>query len=168
MLRWLAIALLMASPARLDAQPALTTPAAAIDIVGGYAGFIDEALVDHAVVSTTVRYYLTRRVSIGPELVYMVGPGDDRDLFLTGNLVFDFLGAAAPRSPAVIPYVVVGGGLMRHSNRFGGRTSSGVEGAWTAGGGVRIRVTDRVYAIGEFRVGWEPHVRTTGGVSVLW
>jgi hypothetical protein len=167
-MRWLAIALLMASPARLAAQPALNTPAAAIDIVGGYAGFIDEALVDHAVVSTTVRYHLTRRISLGPELVYMVGPGNDRDLFLTGNLIFDFIGAAAPRPPAVRPYVVVGGGLMRHSNRFSERTVSAVEGAWTAGGGVRIRLTDRVYALGEFRLGWEPHVRTTGGVSVLW
>ena len=166
--RWLAIALLMASPARLDAQPALNASTAAIDIAGGYAGFIDDALVDHAVVSTTFRYHLTRRISIGPELVYMVGPGNDRDLFLTGNLIFDFLGTAAPRPPAVSPYVVVGGGLMRHTNRFGGRAISAVEGAWTAGGGVRIRLTDRIYALGEFRVGWEPHVRTTGGIGVLW
>ena len=163
MTRSLAIALLLVSPMGLAAQSSARSPVAGVDIVGGYAGFIDDALVDHAVVSTTVRYHLTRRVSIGPELVYMIGPGNDRDLFLTGNLIVDFL-VGRP----VNPYAVVGGGLMRHSDQFGGRAFSAVEGAWTAGGGVRIRLTDRVSALGEFRVGWEPHVRTTGGVGVRW
>jgi hypothetical protein len=57
---------------------------------------------------------------------------------------------------------------MRHGNRFGGQSFSSVEGAWTAGAGARVWVTDRVYAIGEYRVGWEPHVRATAGVGVAW
>jgi hypothetical protein len=167
--RWLAIALILAGPARLEAQTVSSAPRAAVDVVGGYAGFIDEGLIDHGVVSATLRYHLTPRISVGPELAYMVGPGDDRDLFVTGNVVFDFLARpAGSRPPAVIPYVLVGGGLMRNSNRFGSRPFSAVEGAWTAGGGVRIRLSDRVYALGEYRVGWEPHVRLTGGVGLQW
>jgi hypothetical protein len=38
----------------------------------------------------------------------------------------------------------------------------------TGGGGARVWLTDRVYALGEFRLGWEPHYRVTGGVGVLW
>jgi hypothetical protein len=150
-------------------QDAPADPRAAIDVVGGYAGFLDESMIGHTVVGATVRYQLTRRISLGPELVYMVGPGADRDLFLTGNLVVDFLPRpAGARAGRMNPYAVVGGGLMRFSNRFGNQPFANVEGAWTAGGGARLWMSDRAYAMAEYRVGWEPHVRILGGVGVLW
>ena len=40
----------------------------------------------------------------------MVGPGHDRDLFLTGNLTFDFLARRiGPRRGSVNPFLVAGG-----------------------------------------------------------
>ena len=169
MIRSFVLIVILLLPAGAGAQSASPAPRLAADIVAGYAGFLDDEFIGHTVVSGTLRYQLTRRVSIGPELVYMVGPGEDRDLFVTGNLIFDFLlRPPGSRAPSVNPYIVIGGGMMRHSNRFGDRAFSSVEGAWTAGAGARVWMTNRVYALGEYRVGWEPHTRLTGGIGTTW
>jgi hypothetical protein len=156
------VLLLLAVPAA--AQPSLGSGAA--EFFAGYSAFLDDSPVEHGVVGGRARIYLSPRTAIGPELVYMRGPGDDRDLFVTGNLTFDLIRPAAGR--AVEPFLVVGGGFSRFTNRFGGVPFSSVEGAVTGGGGARIRLTDRVYAIGEFRLGWEPHYRVTGGIGMKW
>jgi hypothetical protein len=99
----------------------------------------------------------------------MPGPGFDRDLFLTGNLTFELLvPPVEARRGTVNPFLVAGAGLMRHSDRFGTTTFAASEGAVTGGGGLRVWLTDRIYALGEFRLGWEPHYRVTGGVGLLW
>jgi hypothetical protein len=120
------------------------------------------------VVGGAARWSLTPRLSIGPEVTYMRGPQDDRDLFVTGNVTFDLTPAAAPRSGLVVPYVLGGAGLFRHFDRFGpqrlGFASN--EGAFTAGGGARVWVTPRIYVGAEARVGWEPHARLAGTVGV--
>jgi hypothetical protein len=150
----------------LIAAPA-TAQTAAVEAIGGYAAFVDESFIDHAVFGAASRFSLSPRVSIGPEIVYMRGPGFDRDLFVTGNLTFDVLRpAGGVRRGIVQPFLVAGGGLMRHSDRFGASTFTSAEGAVTGGGGARVWLTDRVYALGEFRLGWEPHYRATGGVGV--
>ena len=160
------VALVAAVPA--FAQPP-DGPKVALDLVGGYAGFLDESLIDHGVVSATLRYQVTKGISVGPEIVYMIGPNDDRDLFLTGNMVFDFLKRpVGSRAGSVNPYLVVGAGVMRHMDRFRSGSFSSYEGAFTGGAGVRVWVTEHVSASGEYRVGWEPHVRVTGGVGVTW
>jgi hypothetical protein len=165
----LSLALFLALAAPAAAQSTVPDPHAAVDVVVGYTGFVDESLVDHMAFAATIRYQVTRRLSIGPEIVYMVGPGHDRDLFLTGNAIFDFLvRPPGARAPSVNPYLVAGGGMMHHRDRFGDRGFSSFEGAWTAGAGARVWLTDRLYALGEYRVGWEPHMRVTGGIGVLW
>lgn len=169
MLRLLVLGLVLIPAVPAFAQPAADTPAAAVDLVGGYAGMLDEALIGHSVVSATFRHHLTRKVSIGPEVVYMAGPGNDRDVFVTANLMWDFLaGARPPRTGVVSPYLVIGGGISRYMNDIGGRSFSSAEGAVTAGGGARVWLSERVYAMGEYRVGWEPHVRVTGGIGLAW
>ena len=155
----------------LAATPAAAQPSQklAADFMVGYAGFVDEALIGHGVAVTGIRYQLSRRVSIGPEVVYMVGPGHDRDLFLTINMAVDFLVRhAGSRTATVNPFVIGGGGIMRHANRVGTRPISALEGAWTAGAGARFWLSERAYAIGEYRLGWEPHVRVTGGLGFIW
>lgn len=165
----LAMALVAGAAAPAAAQQPTSDLKVATEFIGGYAGFVDESLVDHAVIATSMRYRLSRRISIGPELVYMVGPGRDRDLFLTGNLTFDFLTRGiGPRRGSVNPFLVVGGGFMRHTSRFGPRDFASFEGALTGGGGVRVWISERVHILGECRLGWEPHVRVTGGVGVSW
>ncbi len=146
----------------------LPTPAlaqgGAIELTGGYAGFVDDATKHHAVAGGSARWYVSPRVSIGPELVYMRGPGTDRDLFVTGNLTFDLAGASG-RPPRVTPFLVVGAGLMRHSDRFATTTFTSSEGAVTGGGGIRARITDRLFVAGDVRLGWELHARTTASVG---
>ena len=149
---------LLAVPAIAHAQPAGTRPAPAFEFTAGYAGFVDDAMIDHGLVGGALRVHLLPRISVGPEVQYMVGPGDDRDLILTGNVTVDVL---SPDRRAT-PFFVAGGGLFRHSDRFG----SSSEGAFTAGGGVRAWLSDRVYVAGEFRIGWELHYRVTGTVGV--
>ena len=132
----------------------------------GWAGFGDEGIVHHTLVGAGARFYVSRRFSLGPELQYMVGPDSDRDLILTGNIAFDVLGPTATRPRRTTPYLVVGGGLFRHSTRFISESFSSTEGAFTAGVGVRGWVSERVFVAADARLGWEPHIRVAGTVGV--
>jgi hypothetical protein len=144
------------------AQAPEARPAPAVEFLAGYAGFADDATIDHAIAGTAVRFHLTPRLAVGPELVYMWGPGSDRDLYLTGNLTFDILPPRSGRPARVSPFLVAGGGFFQHSDRFG----SSYEGAFTAGGGARAWIGERVYAVADVRIGWELHARANGGVGI--
>ncbi|HEU4686849.1 MAG TPA: hypothetical protein VFS23_00735 [Vicinamibacterales bacterium] len=148
------------------AQSSDQRPAPAIEFLAGYAGFVDDATIDHAIYGAAGRVYLTPRLAVGPELVYMVGPDSDRDLFLTGNVTFDLLPPQQGRPRRVTPFIVGGGGFFQHSDRFGSFSSTSYEGAFTAGGGVRGWITERVYALADFRIGWELHSRVNGGIGI--
>jgi hypothetical protein len=141
------------------------SPSPAVEIAAGSAAFVDESAIGHGMVAGAARWQVTPRLGIGPEISYMRGPGFDRDLLVTGNVTWDFVGGA-PRRGLVVPYVVGGAGLFRHSDRFGAMTFASREGAFTAGGGVRAWVSRRVYIGAEARVGWELHTRVAGTVGV--
>jgi hypothetical protein len=161
----LAVAVAVTIVAPAAAQPA-SRPPAAVEFLAGYAGFADDATIDHSVFGGAGRVYLTPRLAVGPEVVYMRGPGFDRDLFLTGNVTFDLLRPRVARPPRVSPFVVAGGGFSVYKNRFGPNSFTSYEGAVTGGGGVRVWFNDRVYAAADFRLGWELHFRATGGVGI--
>jgi opacity protein-like surface antigen len=135
-----------------------------VEGIGGWAGFVDDDTIGHSVFGIAAKWNVSPRVALGPELVYMIGPRSDRDLMLTGNVTVDLF------DRPVTPFFVVGGGLFRHSDDFGGLglrgTFSSTEGAFTAGGGVRIAVNDRFYIAPEARLGWELHTRLS--VAAGW
>jgi hypothetical protein len=137
-----------------------------MEVTAGYAGFVDDATISHRLVGGLARWAVTPRLSVGPEVTYMAGPGSDRDLFVTGNVTWDLISRGAPRARLVVPYVLGGAGLSRHSDRFGALTFASYEGAFTAGGGARLWVARRVYIGGEARFGWELHTRVAGTVGV--
>jgi len=141
--------------------PAQDRPAPAVEGLAGYAGFVDDATISHTIFGGAARWYLLPRVSVGPELVYMIGPRDDRDLVVTGNVTFDFLAGR----PAATPFLVAGGGLFRHTDRFNGRSFSSTEGSFTLGGGVRVPLGERLYIAPEFRIGWETHYRVSAALG---
>ena len=143
---------------------AAATPAGAIEFALGNAAFVDDAAIHHSVVGGSVRLQVLPRVAIGPELVYMQGPRDDRDWMLTGNVTFDL--RAPQHRPRIVPFLVAGAGLLRHHDRFGGTPFVSSEGAFTAGGGVRATIADRWFVGGEARFGWEPHTRLNAIVGV--
>jgi hypothetical protein len=136
----------------------------AVEAMVGWAGFVDDAPIHHRIFGGGLRIPVRRRLSVGPEVVYMIGPASDRDFFLHGSLWVDLVTERA--QTRVVPYCVFGGGYMRHSNRFLSDTFASGEGSVTAGGGVRVHLTDRVSVGGEVRIGWEPHLRATGHVGV--
>lgn len=145
---------------------AAARPAPVVEASVGWAGFGDEGIVHHTLLGAGARYYVSRRFSIGPELQYLIGPGSDRDLILTGNLVVDVLAPTADRPRRTTPYIVVGGGLFRHSDRFQSGTFTSTEGAFTAGMGIRGWTSDRVFLAVDARLGWEPHLRVAGTVGI--
>jgi hypothetical protein len=145
---------------------AQASPVPVVEATGGYAGFVDDAVIPHGVVGGQARWAVTPRLSIGPEITYMVGPGSDRDLFVTGNVTWDLVSRGVPRPGLVVPYVVGGAGFYRHANRFGPTTFASSEGTFTGGGGARVWVTPRVYVGAEARIGWELHTRLAGTVGI--
>lgn len=134
--------------------------AAVVEGSAGWAGFGDEGLIHHSTYGVAYRANLTRRLAIGPELIVMQGPGVARDVFLTANILFDIVGDIR-----VVPYVVAGVGLMFYRFGTGVGPLSGVEGAFSAGGGARFPIDDRWHVAAEARIGWEPHLRITGLVG---
>jgi len=138
----------------------------AVEIFAGHAGFADDATIEHSVFGGAGRIYLTPRISIGPEITYMRGPGDDRDWFFLGNFIYDFRSPRSGRPPLVSPFVIAGAGFFTHSDRVGTGIYTSGEGTFAAGVGTRVHVTDRVYLTGDLRFGWEWHYRVTGGIGI--
>ena len=53
---------------RCQTPAAPPRPAPVVEAVVGWAGFVDELLVNHAVAGASARFYVSRRVSLGPEI----------------------------------------------------------------------------------------------------
>src|SRR5688572_27466269 len=138
----------------------------AVDVSAGWTGFADDGVVSETPVGAAVRWYLSPRVSIGPEFTFISGESHSHRV-LTGNLTLDLL---APRSgqSRVTPYFVLGGGVLNTSESFAfsGERFSSSEGAFTAGGGIRVPINDRVSAGADARIGWEPHIRLMAFASI--
>ena len=140
----------------------------AVEGTVGWAGWADDGRVEHhAVYGAGARVPLWRRISVGPEFSYMVGPDSDRDAVLLGSMWIDLVSPAAD-SP-VIPYVVFSGGYLAHRDERGRDPNPWQwEGAFTAGVGARGRVNDRLYVGADVRLGWSLHVRAAAHVGVTW
>jgi hypothetical protein len=98
-------------------------PRPEIKATAGWVGFIDESWINHTVIGGSARYYLTPRVGVEPEILYMIGPGSDRDVTLIPHISFDFRTRENVR-----PYVIAerdGCTIRKRSVRFGSATTSG-------------------------------------------
>ena len=143
------------------ARPALAQerPAPTAEFAVGSLSFADDGVVTEPFVGGNVRFYVSPRVSLGPEFAYVNGEHDSH-LMLTGNVTFDL---AAPRPGSavrVVPFVAAGAGLFATKESFPSDPSfTHTEGAFTAGGGFRADLGKRAFAGVEARVGWELHVR---------
>ena len=63
--------------------------------------------------------------------------------------------------------LVAGGGLFQTREDFPGMPSlTSNEGAFTAGGGVRVAAGDRITVGVDVRMGWEPHIRVNGALGI--
>ena len=133
-----------------------------LKLIIGASAFLDEEIpFDHFDVGASIRFGLTKRLSIEPQFLYMSGPGSDRDYTLTGNISYDLL-----HSSRYSIYVVGGGGLFHHTEQFpiAGEFS---DSEWTASGGIgaRLRLTEQLFIAPEFRFGWEPLLTAQIGIG---
>ena len=137
-------------------------PKAALEFAGGALSFPDDGTVTEAMVGGNGRFYVSPRISVGPEIAFIQG-GNHSHLMLTGNMTVD-LGRVGS---SVTPFVVAGAGLYRtNETGFNNGPFSHNEGAFTAGGGVRGRIGDYLIVGAEARVGWELHMRYNGFIGV--
>ena len=149
----------------------------AVDVSAGWTGFADDGVVSETPVGAAVRWYLSPRVSIGPEFTFISGESHSHRV-LTGNLIFDLLPArrsaqregGRPQSGQLrlTPFIAIGGGVFTTSESFAftAERFSSSEGAFTVGAGVRAPINARVSAGADARIGWEPHIRLMAFVSV--
>jgi Outer membrane protein beta-barrel domain len=140
-------------------------PGPSAEIAAGWVGFADDGVVSEILVGGAVRFYLSPRLSVGPELVYIQGDNHSH-VVVTGNVTWDLLSPTNGRPASVTPFFVAGGGLFQTRERFPSGGFSSSEGAFTAGGGVRAALGDRVTIGADARIGWELHLRVGAVVGV--
>ena len=170
-------AIVLVAPGGIRPATAQQRGTTAVDVSAGWTGFADDGVVSETPVGAAVRWYLSPRVSLGPEFTFISGESHSHRV-LTGNLTFDLLPArrsaqregGAPRSgrSRTTPFIVIGGGVFSTSESFvfTGERFSSSEGAFTVGGGVRVPINERVSAGADARIGWEPHIRLMAFASV--
>jgi len=154
-----------------DAQQ-LTGPKVEGKVILGSAIFKGD--LEHKIVGGAVRIYLTKRVSIEPEYLYLRHSDNDEDQLIQPNIAVDF---TDPTKRFVV-YGIAGLGVLKHKGRFFGndfetgapRVFDNSFTGWTgsAGGGVKIFLTKRLFVSPEVRVGREPIVRATINVGFVF
>ena len=155
---------LLAAP-MADLAAAQNRPPPAAEFAAGWVGFADDGVVSETVVGGAVRFYLLPRLSVGPEVVYIHGENHSH-LVATGNVTWDLRRPTNRQPASITPFFVVGGGVFQTRERFPSGAFTSSDGAFTAGGGVRAVVGDRVTIGADVRVGWELHLRINALVGV--
>jgi hypothetical protein len=136
-----------------------------VDLKGsfGWTGFVDESSQDHFLAGGSVRYYITRKLSIEPEIQYLHQNDIHHDWVFLPSVAYDF------RTGRVAPYVTVGLGVIRTSQEFSGRGFSSTEAFLSGGVGTKFYLNDRWFVAPEFRIGGaELHARFSVGVGYTW
>ena len=141
-------------------------------VVFGSAIFNDD--LEHKLVGAALRVYVTKRLSIETEYLYLRHSDNDQDQIVQPNVAFDF---TDPRK-RVVAYGIAGVGVLHNKGRFAGddfvtrapRVFDTSFTTWTAsaGGGLKIFLTKRLFVSPEFRVGREPTVRATINVGYVF
>ena len=153
------------APPITDLAAAQERPGPAAEFAAGWVGFADDGIVSESLVGATTRWYLLPRISLGPAVVYIHG-NNHSHLMVTGNVTWDLLAPANGRPASITPFFVVGGGVFQTRETFFSETFTSNEGAFTAGGGVRALVGDRVTVGIDACVGWELHLRLNGSIGL--
>ena len=153
------VVLLVAPMAHL--AMAQNRPGPAAELEAGWVGFADDGVVSESLVGGALRLYLRPRLSVGPEVVYLHGDNHSH-LMVTGNVTWELLAPTNGRPPSITPFFVLGGGIFQTRETFSAGAFTSREGAFTAGGGVRAVVGDRVTIGADARIGWELHLRISG------
>jgi hypothetical protein len=80
-------------------------PAPVAEASVGWVGFADDGIVSESFVGLAARWYLSPRVSVGPEIAYVHGRNHSH-LTVTGNVMVDMLSSSSGVRRRVTPFVV--------------------------------------------------------------
>jgi len=132
-------------------------PPEAKAVVGYSRVFLDEP--GHFTVGGSLRFYLTGRFGLEPELVFMRG-SDFEEWAFVPNLIYHL---SDPRS-RVSPYLIGGVGFLRCRQKSINFSTN----EWTVSGGlgVRLSLTKRLFISPEARLGAHAFPRVTLGIGV--
>ncbi len=156
----LVLVLLSISPVAFSQEPD-KKPSPEASMIVGTSAFLDEDIpFDHFVIGASMRFYLSKRLSAGPQFLYTTGPDSDRDYSLVGNVAYDMIS-----ENKFVLYAVGGAGILHHSEGFGNTTFSDNEGTASGGIGAKLFLTERLFVTPEFRLGWEPLFTASIGIG---
>jgi len=165
---------LMACVTPLAAQQdqQLTPPKVEAKVIFGSAIFGED--LEHKLVGGAVRAYVTKRFSIEPEYLYLRRTEHDQDHLGQISVAYDF----TDPTKRFVAYGIGGAGVLHNKGRvFGSDFETGVPfvreikfTTWTvsAGAGLKIFLTDRLFVSPELRLGREPTVRATINVGYVF
>lgn len=144
---------------------------ASIEAVTGDAAFIDESWDHRSIGGGAARVGLTPRLAVGPEVLYLRGPGGAHDVTATAAVTFDLVRPSPARR--VVPFIAAGVGLVRQTRLVGGGPGStrlvpytSSEGTVSGGVGARIALGRHLFVAPDVRLGWEPETRAS--IAVGW
>jgi len=152
----------------------LTHPKVEGKVIFGSAVFGDDVDNEHKLVGASVRAYVTKRLSIEPEYLYLRHTENDQDQLFQPNVAYDF----TDPTKRLVAYGIVGAGVLHHKGRF--VDNDFVTGTtrifdtsfttWTAtvGAGAKIFLTKRLFVSPELRIGRQPTVRATINVGYVF
>ena len=141
----------IASPLGRSAS-AQERPGPAVEFEAGALLFADDGVVTEGFVGGSARIYILPRISLGPEIAFIRGDNHNH-LMVRGNVTFDLVTPVKGDPRLVTPFVVVGAGLFQtHESFLDNETFTSREGAFTAGGGVRGLIGERMMLGVEARV----------------
>ncbi|HEU4479184.1 MAG TPA: hypothetical protein VFR80_11750, partial [Pyrinomonadaceae bacterium] len=129
-------------PVAAQESEELTPPKVEGKVIVGGANFREE--IPHGVAGASFRVYVTKRLSIEPEYLYLYHSENDQDQIIQPNIAYDF---TDPRK-RFVAYGILGVGVLHHKGRFLGNDFDTGEPrvfdtsftTWTAsvGGGVKM------------------------------
>jgi len=120
--------------------------------------------IDHTTVGGAVRAYVTKRLSIETEYLYLRDGDNDQDHLVQPNVAYDFTDSTS----RFVPYVIGGVGVLHHEGRFFGNSNSFTTWTASAGVGAKIFFTKNLFVSPELRLGREPTLRTTVSVGYVF
>ena len=136
----------------------ITPRKAEAKVIFGGAAFDDDT--GHVLVGGAVRAYVTKRISIEPEYLFLRNTERDQDHLLGASVAYDF---ATDRTKRLVAYGIAGVGVLHHQSSFVSNDFT----TWSAsvGVGAKIFVTKKIFLSPEFRLGREPLIRATISVG---
>jgi outer membrane protein with beta-barrel domain len=150
-------------------------PRAEIKAIVGASDFgLDDEPYPHFVVGAATRVHIWRNWSVEPEFNFMRRSSNDHDYLFQPNVVYEF----KTREKRVVPYLIGGVGVVHNKSVY--RDTDFVTGApvtidtsyttWTAsaGAGLKIFLSKRLFIAPEARIGREPTARATVSIGYVF